>query len=110
MNPYYDPDKFGLTIIGTVEWEPNNYSFNYTCVWENADGDLYYADDAGCSCPAPFEDFDTLDKLTACTAMELAQHLQTQTVQSYYTEHATNSVAAFMGVFMNRKPVRGDDA
>lgn len=57
MNIYYDPEKFGLTTIGEIDWSDGCYCFDYTVVWKReSDGRFVYADDSGCSCPSPFED------------------------------------------------------
>ena len=64
MNLYYDPEKFGLTTIGEIDFSDGNYCFDYTVVWKReSDGRFVYADDAGCSCPSPFEDTG-VDELT----------------------------------------------
>jgi hypothetical protein len=55
-NIYYDPDKFGLTPVGEIDWSSGSYEFDYTVVWKrDLDGRFVYAEDSGCSCPVPFE-------------------------------------------------------
>lgn len=55
--PYYDPQMYGLELVGTVDWTDEPYEFDMTAVWRDPQtGDLFYADDSGCSCPIPFED------------------------------------------------------
>lgn len=77
MNIYYSPEKFGLEIVGTINWVNEPYTFNLTVVWRRpADGQLFYASDAGCSCPSPFED-SHLDNITAATAHEISGALLT---------------------------------
>lgn len=56
MNVYYDPEKFGLTTVAAIDYSDGCYQFDYLVVWKNEAGDLLYAEDAGCSCPCPFED------------------------------------------------------
>lgn len=57
MNVYYNPEKFGLRIVGQMSWCDDAYQFDMTVVWENtATGVLYFDSDSGCSCPSPFED------------------------------------------------------
>jgi len=60
---YYQPEAFGLQTIGEVEWNDESYSFNFTVVWQSKEDPkvFYWAQDSGCSCPAPFEDFTSLD-------------------------------------------------
>lgn len=60
-NPYYHPEDFGLTIVGMIEVEPD-YDFDMLVVWTDGTT-LYWAEDSGCSCPSPFEDFTTIGRL-----------------------------------------------
>jgi hypothetical protein len=56
--PYYDPAAFGLELLDTLDEPGMGYSFHMLCAWrETATGDLLWAEDSGCSCPAPFESF-----------------------------------------------------
>jgi hypothetical protein len=72
---YYDPEKWGLEIVGSVQWGEPNYSFDLTVVWRNeGTGQLYYADDSGCSCPSPFDGMDIHD-LTPASEHEVLAHL-----------------------------------
>lgn len=54
---YYAPEKQGFENIVTLE-DPNaDYSFDTVIVVrDKATGKLWAAQDAGCSCPSPFED------------------------------------------------------
>jgi len=64
MNIYYDPEKFGLTPIGEIDWLDGSYEFDLTVVWKREfDGRFVYAEDSGCSCPSPFESIG-LDAVT----------------------------------------------
>lgn len=64
MNFYYDPEKFGLTTIGEIDWSDGGYEFDLTVVFKReSDGRFVYAEDSGCSCPAPFESAG-VDELT----------------------------------------------
>lgn len=57
-SPYYEPAHWGLEIVGVVECDLS-YEFDMFVIW--ADGHRYYwASDAGCSCPVPFEDTELL--------------------------------------------------
>ena len=73
---YYDPEKFGLTTLGEVEWYEPCYDFDTTAVWISADKTLYWASDSGCSCPSPFESFTSLSDATTGTFHDLAAELQ----------------------------------
>ena len=76
MNVYATPEKFRATIVGEVEWVAPCYSFDTTIVLKDEQGRFYVASDDGCSCPTPFEDFDSLE---ACLG-PLAAHEVAATV------------------------------
>ncbi len=78
---YNNPAEFGLTSLGSVEWEEPNYSFNFSVVWKHTDGTYYWARDAGCSCPSPFEDYTDLNGLESGTMFEAAAYLQDMAVK-----------------------------
>lgn len=63
-NPYYSPELLGLETIYEIE-EPNlSYEFNTFVLWrETATGILYWAQDSGCSCPTPFENYCKVSNL-----------------------------------------------
>lgn len=82
MNLYYDPEKYGLTLVGTLDYSSGSYEFDYTCVWVDEDRNLYYADDSGCSCPAPFEDTGKND-LTKTDLRGLRDHLMGRIKEAY---------------------------
>lgn len=77
-NVYYNPEKFGLTTIGEISWHEPDYDFNLTVAWHDAKGKLYWASDSGCSCPSPFEDFNSLEDLQTGTKFQLLAELDTQ--------------------------------
>lgn len=61
---YYQPEKFGLVPVAELELSEPDYSFDLVMVWEHTEtGQLYVGYDSGCSCPSPFEDYTSLDKL-----------------------------------------------
>lgn len=63
-NIYYNPESFGLSIVGMVQDESLSYEFDMFVVWKDKKtGRLYYQMDSGCSCPAPFEDFHSKEEL-----------------------------------------------
>lgn len=58
-NIYYDPEKFGLTVVAEVEYSSGGYEFNTRVVWRQKETrKLLTARDSGCSCPVPFEDIN----------------------------------------------------
>src|SRR2546422_760467 len=63
MSIYYDPERYGLTVLGMVE-EDLSYEFDMFVVWADREGNLFYATDQGCSCPSPFEDYHSVADLT----------------------------------------------
>lgn len=62
FNPFYNPEKCGLTVIVSLETDEPWEFDTLLVVRDNATGELFAAHDSGCSCPTPFEDFDGLDK------------------------------------------------
>lgn len=62
-NPFYNPESLDLEEVGVIDDPAADYSFDYLVVWKHKDGDLYWASDSGCSCPSPFEDYNSLDQL-----------------------------------------------
>lgn len=70
-NIYYSPGKFGLEIVGEIDRSDGCYQFDYVVVWRDpVSGLFYWAQDAGCSCPSPFEDFTKLEDLTVLNCIE----------------------------------------
>lgn len=64
-NPYYSPEKLDLVPVAELELYEPSYSFDTVVVWRHTPtGQLYWAHDSGCSCPMPFEDYDSLADLT----------------------------------------------
>lgn len=64
-DPYNDPEDFGLRIIACIDLSDGYYQFDYFVVWEEIEtGRLFYGEDSGCSCPAPFEDVKSIADLT----------------------------------------------
>jgi len=57
-NIYSSPEKFGLEVFAELEYSGMNYMFDTLVVWKDFEGNLFYAQDSGCSCPIPFETFD----------------------------------------------------
>ena len=55
-NIYYDPEKFGFEVVGSIDWSEPCYDFDMTVVWKSKRGEYWVASDSGCSCPAPFQD------------------------------------------------------
>lgn len=73
---YYSPEDFGLEIVTEVEWSGGSYEFDKTVIWKDNAGQLYLAEDSGCSCPSPFEDYTDIEDLTKVTVHEAIKTLQ----------------------------------
>ncbi len=64
MSVYYSPGKHGLKQVVEVNLSEPDYSFDLLVVWKHEEsGKLYWAQDSGCSCPSPFEDYNSLESL-----------------------------------------------
>ncbi|MCI0562510.1 MAG: hypothetical protein MN733_28830 [Nitrososphaera sp.] len=63
-NPYYEPTECGLVKLEEIEYSDRCYQFDTRVVWRDVEtGELYTARDSGCSCPCPFETYDSLASL-----------------------------------------------
>ncbi len=77
MNPYYNPADFNLELI-SFDRPDMSYEFDTICFWKTTGGSVYSAQDSGCSCPTPFEDYDVsslgelLPQLAYCERVEHA--------------------------------------
>lgn len=74
-NVYYNPEKYGLTIVGEVSWMEPRYDFDFTLVLVDEEGTLWWARDSGCSCPEPFEAHKFPDDFLSGTLTELIANL-----------------------------------
>lgn len=92
-NVYYSPEDFGLTTVGELDFSDGSYQFDYTVVWIDSDKVLYYADDAGCSCPSPFEGYRGITDLTKATVSELQTHLRARCEEAYGDYVSASDVA-----------------
>lgn len=67
INPYYDPEKCGLTLLSFDEPDMS-YEYNTLCFWATPEGYVYTASDSGCSCPTPFEEAHARDTVAEVIA------------------------------------------
>lgn len=65
-NVYYNPEHWGLTKIDELENSTGCYEFDTHILLQHENGTLYYCQDAGCSCPTPFEGYN-LTNMTIVT-------------------------------------------
>lgn len=64
-NIYYNPDNCGFRIYAEYDGPHEDYAFNIHIILQDLiTGEYYYAEDSGCSCPVPFEDFHGFEDLT----------------------------------------------
>jgi hypothetical protein len=75
---YNQPEKFGMKIIGDIDWDMEAYEFNMTVVLvDPSTGQFYTIDDSGCSCPSPFEKHTSRNDLgDPMTCWEVIQELE----------------------------------
>ena len=80
---YYAPEKFGLSEIGELDFSSGSYEFDYTVVWKDQDGRLWYGEDSGCSCPSPFESLGVSDLTPIDSAATFDAHLKARQTERY---------------------------
>jgi hypothetical protein len=59
----YDPGSHGLRVVDSLDEPGMSYEFHTLCVWQHTSGKLYWAEDSGCSCPTPFENYQNVGDL-----------------------------------------------
>lgn len=60
---YCNPEQLGLKVFAETSNPALDYEFSVFVVWQGAGGNLFYGEDSGCSCPAPFEDVTRIEDL-----------------------------------------------
>ncbi|GAA1992676.1 hypothetical protein GCM10009718_32980 [Isoptericola halotolerans] len=86
-NVYYDPEKFGLRTLGELDFSSGSYEFDLSVVWTDGTA-LFWADDAGCSCPSPFESVGRDDLSTgSIDALRRYLHERQQEQYTQYVKH-----------------------
>lgn len=83
-NIYTDPEAYGLTAFGDVDFSSGCYEFDRLVVWTDQDGQYVYAEDSGCSCPEPFGSID-MRTVTRATPHEIAARLQAKAQERWDT-------------------------
>lgn len=89
MNLYFDPEKFGLTVVGEIDYR-DAYEFDIVAVYRDSQGRLAYAEDSGCSCPEPFQGHG-VDDLVYCTPAELQAYLEKKARENDWTRDEDQS-------------------
>ena len=84
MNFYYEPADCMLQTIGEIDWSSGSYEFDLTVVWKRDFDDRFvYAEDAGCSCPSPFDDKGLQDLTLIPSLSSFAEHLAERNKNNY---------------------------
>lgn len=100
----HQPEAFGLTVIGDVEWSQPCYSFDTTVVSVDDKGTFYVYSDSGCSCPMPFERFTSLDSADLITSnvADVIALLQKGQGESHEKEFSGPQVVDLISKLVNR--------
>ncbi len=78
-----DAKESEYEFVAEVEWEDQSYQFDMTRVYlHKPTGELYYAEDSGCSCPSPFEDTTTDDLKPIMRMQDWYDHVKDRTIQA----------------------------
>lgn len=95
-NVYYSPEKFGLTIMETIDFSSGSYEFDYLVVFKDEAGNYYYAEDSGCSCPSPFEGMGLPDLTRVQSLDEVVSRMEYRLKDEYrYSSYGETEVADF---------------
>lgn len=72
-------------LRGEVQWGPRSYDFDISGVFVNTEtGQVYYAEDSGCSCPSPWE-YTRVSALTEITRVQdWIDHTESRLAEQYY--------------------------
>jgi hypothetical protein len=97
-DPYHQPERFGLTLLGEIEWGSGCFEFDLTAVWVDQDGQVYWADDSGCSCPTPFEDYLTVNDLRKGTKWDALAHLRSRASNHLKVDRYVDTCAKVAGL------------
>lgn len=82
-NVYYSPEKWGLEIVGEIEFSDGCYQFDTRVIWKNEKGEFFTARDSGCSCPTPFEDYNAMSDLETPTIKMLMDEISKELSNGY---------------------------
>lgn len=97
-NVYYSPEDHDLVLLGATDLAEPDYSFDLLAIWKNEKG-YYLATDSGCSCPAPFEDYNSVEDLTGPLTAEQAREEATSLWKgSYSSEYDPEGFNALMAL------------
>lgn len=86
----WENDDSPYVQIAEVQWGEASYDFDLTRVYRHREtGELFYAQDSGCSCPSPFEN-TTEEHLTRIERLhDWYGHVERRTADLYDGHTAT---------------------
>lgn len=64
-NIYYHPEEHAAEIVDSVDIDGDS-GFEMWVVWKKGDK-ILWGSDSGCSCPAPFEDYSSVEEMRPLT-------------------------------------------
>lgn len=91
--PWYreDAPESPYEYLTEVQWGEADYSFDLTRVYRHTEtGELFYAEDSGCSCPSPFENTEEDDLVRIERMQDWYDHATYRTA-NLYDGHAATS-------------------
>lgn len=77
MTIYYDPEEYGLRLIGSMDWSDRYDGFDITAVWRDHAGRWLVGSDSGCSCPGEFDGQRVEDLVTFDTPQAALESIRT---------------------------------
>lgn len=103
-NIYSHPEAYGLTVVAEVE-AAGGYEFDTFVIWQDRQGTYWWADDAGCSCPVPF-DHKNLSNLPSGSLRDAINDLKAWTLDENYNDRARKAVKT-VGLLLTRLDEEG---
>ena len=91
-NVYYAPETWGLELVGEIEYSSASYEFDTRVIWKDKNNQFFTARDSGCSCPTPFEDYETFDDLEKPTLKTLIDEINAD-IREYSNDNLQTAMA-----------------
>lgn len=106
-NIYYNPQDFGLEIVGEFDWTEPDYSFDMLVVWKAKRGEYWIGEDSGCSCPSPFEEVTDINELDGPYTKEglrkrINYRIEERVNEGYYYGHSKAELKKFASDILSR--------
>jgi hypothetical protein len=102
-NIYTHPEAYGLTVVAEVE-AAGGYELDTFAIWRDEHGTFWWADDAGCSCPIPFDGRD-LSNLPSGSLKDAITDLKAGMADSDYPNRAREGRLA-LGKLIHETSIR----